>query len=110
MTVYVLQDQLHYDEISREMKPKFNLRPAEDYGQIKFLLSPSASPFRCEGIVEELHVKLKDFTEDDYLLLIGNPILIGVVTAIAAKYCEVITFLQWSGKDNRYLPVTVDTL
>jgi N-acetyl-beta-hexosaminidase len=56
---------------------------------------------------------LRDFSDDDYLLLIGNPVFIGWATAIAAAYNEGrVNLLMWSGKEKGYrevkaiLPVT----
>lgn len=105
MTVYVVQNQMKHDGHGAFI-PKFNLSSAEQYGQLKFLLSPTAQPFNSLGIIDELHEKLCDFKEDDYLLLIGNPCLIGFATAIAANYCPgALRLLQWSGKDQSYIEV-----
>jgi hypothetical protein len=48
--------------------------------------------------------KLADFSEADCLLLIGNPILIGVAVALAsdASECGHVNMLQWNGRESRY--------
>jgi len=107
--VYVVQKQLMLDRETGELVPRFDLSAAAEFGQLEFLLSPSAKPFDPEPIARDLHAGLENFTEDDYLLLVGNPVLIGMSTAVAAYYSEgIVNFLQWHGKDRRYVAVRAD--
>lgn len=108
--VYVVQEQMRFDRDSRQMVPRFpSISRATMYGELVYLLSPTAAPFSSESIVKELHFKLKGFTENDHLLLVGNPCLIGWVVSIAAQYNEGrVSLLQWSGKDQNYIPVFAD--
>ncbi len=106
--VYVVQNQHRWDKHQKAFVPKYDFSPAGEYGEMVDLLSPTAAPFRTDSIIAELHEKLRDFTEDDYLLLVGNPVLIGISLAIAADYNHGdINVLQWSGKDRKYLPIPV---
>lgn len=106
MTVYVVQDQRRYDKDTGTYVPKFDLSPAAEHGEIRYLLSPTAAPFNSDGVVKELRETLADFSDDDHLLLVGNPILIGWSTAIAADFNDgSVSLLQWSGKDQRYISV-----
>lgn len=108
MTVFVVQHQHRWDTESRSFVPKFDMEPAREYGELSFLLSPTAAPFRPAPLVQELQAKLSKITSDDYLLLIGNPVLIGLAVAIAASYNQGnLNVLQWSGKDGRYLVVKI---
>ena len=107
MTVYVVQDQRRYDKDTGKYVNKFNLTSAEEHGELKYLLTPTASPFHPETLMPELWDRLKDFSDADALLLIGNPILIGWATAIAADANNGhVTLLQWHGRDRKYIPVT----
>lgn len=105
-TVYVVQNQNKYDHDTGQYVPKFDLSPAFEYGQLKFLLSPTASPFTPEKVMPDLWEGLADYSNEDHLLLVGNPVLIGWVTAIAADVNDGrVNLLQWSGKERRYLSV-----
>ncbi|MHA2068269.1 MAG: hypothetical protein ACXABY_28235, partial [Candidatus Thorarchaeota archaeon] len=87
MTVYAVQRQMRYDSVNKELVPRFSsIEKAERYGEIVYLLSPSAHPFSPELILGDLHEKLGIFSDNDHLLLIGNPGLIGMATAVAAHY------------------------
>lgn len=110
-TVYVVQNQHRLNGKSHCLEPKFDLSPAEEFGQLSYLLNPSASPFRPESVIQELHEKLKDFGPGDHLLLVGNPVLIGFAVAIAAHYSGgEVSLLQWSGKAKRYINITTSGL
>lgn len=108
MTVYVVQKQMHLDREKNEYVERFNLETAQEYGDLVYLLSPTAAPFRPDGVLADLRTGLSDFTDEDHLLLIGNPVLIGMAAAIAADRAGTVNFLQWSGKDQKYLSIKAD--
>lgn len=102
--VFVVQKQMRWSAEKKDLVPKFDLSTAEEYGKLEFLLSPSAAPFNSEPIIAELKEKLKTYSDNDYLLLIGNPALIGFVVAIASQINNGnVKLLQYSGKDRRYI-------
>lgn len=107
MTVFAIQQQMKFDSDKRELVPRFtSINKAEKWGQIVYVLSPSAHPFSPELVLGDIHEKLKNFCDDDYLLLIGNPGLIGISTSVAAYYNDGhIKFLQWSGRHQEYTEI-----
>jgi len=107
MTVFAVQQQMRFDQVSKELVPRFtSINKAQRWGNIVFLLSPSANPFNPDLVLGDLHEKLLDFNDDDHLLLIGNPGLIGMATAIAAHYNNGnVKLLQWSGRHNEYTEI-----
>ena len=107
MTVYVVQQQMRFDQNTKELAPRFtSIHKAEKWGELIYILSPSAHPFVPDLILGDIHEKLSNYCDDDHLLLIGNPGLIGMVTPIAAYYNNgAIRLLQWSGKHNEYTEV-----
>lgn len=107
MTVFVVQQQMKFDSSKRELVPRFpSIHKAERWGPIEYVLSPSAHPFNPELVLGDIHEKLEKFSDHDHLLLIGNPGLIGMCSAVAAHYNEGrIKFLQWSGRHNEYTEI-----
>ena len=105
-TVYVVQDSRRYDNATGEYVSVHDLSPAEEFGTLKYLLTPTAAPWRPEGIVTDLWDGLEHFCDEDYLLMVGNPVLCGLATAVA---CDInggrIRFLQWNGRERRYTAV-----
>lgn len=107
--VYVVQNQHRWDREKEAFVPKFDLAKAQQYGELVCLLSPTAAPFHPGPVVEELRSKLEWYEEGDYLLLVGNPVLIGCAVAIASQATKGrVRLLQWSGTDQRYIPVEVN--
>jgi hypothetical protein len=109
--VFIVQDQQKRQD--GELVSKFDFSTAERFGELVFVLGPSARPFPPnEEIVAELHEQLQDFGPDDYLLLVGNPCLIGWATAIAAHYSGgLVQQLQFAARPTaHYLEVAVDLL
>jgi len=107
MTVYAVQQQMRFDQAKGELVPRFtSIKKAERWGEIVYLLSPSAHPFNPDLVLGDLHEKLSGFNDEDHLLLIGNPGLIGMATSLAAYYNEgCVKLLQWSGRHNEYTEI-----
>lgn len=109
MTVYAVQSPRRRDPTTGTMVPKYDLGPAEEHGQLEELLSPTAKPFNPKPIIEELYVKLENFSDDDFIICIGNPILLSLAVSIAADINRGrVRLLQWHGHKNRYIPVDID--
>lgn len=109
--VYVIQDQQRWDETTQKLVPKHNFESAMTFGRLEFLLSPKASPFNPDHILVELHRKLRGFSDRDFLVLVGNPALIGWSVALAALYNGGrVSLLQWSGKEQRYIRISATGL
>lgn len=107
MTVFAVQQQMRFDQTRKELVPRFtSIHKAERWGNLEYLLSPSAHPFNPDLVLGDMHEKLSGFSDDDHLLLIGNPGLIGMATAIAAHYNNgQVKLLQWSGRHNEYTEI-----
>lgn len=109
--VFVVQNQHCWSREHQEFRPKFDMSSAEEFGELIYLLSPTASPFRSDNIIAELHDHLHDYGPEDHLLLVGNPALIGFCVGIAAHYSGGdVSLLQWSGKDSRYIKISAKNL
>lgn len=104
MTVFVIQNQQRRDGAG-QLRNVHDFSPAEEFGSIEFLLSPTAAPWSPAPIIAELREKLSGFSQNDYLLLSGNPVLMGIAACIAADEAGTVNFLQWHGHDQRYIPV-----
>lgn len=111
MTVYVVQNQHWVDHNTGRLKPKFDFTPAEEFGELEFLLKPGASPFDIEPALRQLHERLADFSDDDWLICVGNPALLAAAAGIAAfNNGGNVNLLQWSGAKRRYIPVGIQDM
>lgn len=106
VTVYVVQEHRRYNNDTGCYEPVHDLSPAEEFGELRYLLTPTAGPWNPESIIKDLWDNLQNFTSADYLLMVGNPILCGLATAVASEISEgKVQFLQWNGRDRKYKPV-----
>jgi hypothetical protein len=101
--VYVVQNHVRFDAERGELVPRHNIEPARTFGDLRFILSPKASMRNLPEVVERMEQVLSNFTDQDHLLLIGNPVFIGMATSIAAAYNRGrVRFLIWSRKEGCY--------
>ena len=105
-TVYVIQ------EISgtREGRPKINIMGASQYGSFKFLLPELSQIIFSPGpLIMKLRQGLKDYRSNDYLLLTGDPAIIGVACSIASDITNgKYNVLKWDKQERRYYPITIN--
>lgn len=85
-----------------------NILSARKYGEIVVLLPPGYQiGFSAGQVAQELMYKLSKFTKEDYLLLIGDPALIGIATAVAAHWSNgKVNLLKWDRHGHTYYPVS----
>ena len=87
---------------------RFDFKPAERFGELVFVLGDSDSVFHIEETLTKLSQRMSGFTEDDFILPIGNPALIGMATAFAADQTGgKFSMLQWLGREKQYIPIKV---
>jgi len=105
--VFIVQDQFMRDSETGALVSKFDFTKAKEFGELEYILAPNANPFSPnEEVIEKLRETLADFGPHDYLLLTGNPILIGWATTFAAMACQGrIRMLQWNPRRQCYLEV-----
>jgi hypothetical protein len=96
-TVYVV-----YNDTRRD------LSPSEKFGQTRLMFGGRVD----YGLaVEHARKMLHDFDPDqDYILMIGDPALIGITMIAALEYApkERITVLRWDRRALQYTPETFD--
>ena len=88
----------------------YNVRSAEKFGDLKIMLSDRKQMILASGpLTFELQKHLKDFNDNDYLLLIGDPAIIGLCCAIASDFNNgKFKVLKWDRNDKRYYDLEID--
>lgn len=102
MTVYATQ--MHLTMGKEGLRPKFpSLLPGhavhaeltERYGELVWLLDAEDSPWTA-GVIDKLREGLIRFDPaNDYLLCLGNPVLLSLMTVVASEDSDSLRFLQW---------------
>jgi len=91
-------------------QPKYNILGAQKFGQIVTVLPEKSQIILSPGpLIQKLRTMLKDYTTDDYLLLSGDPAIIGVTCSIV---CDItngkFNLLKWDRQEKTYYPIEVD--
>jgi hypothetical protein len=105
-TVYVVQEIAG----TREGRPKFNIMGAAEYGKLKFLLDERSQMIFSPGpLIFKLKNLVKNFKPTDYLLLTGDPAIIGVVCSLVSEQTNGrYNLLKWDRQEKRYYPIEID--
>ena len=105
-TVYVIQE-LPGTKIGT---PKFNIMGAQKFGTIKTLLPEHSQIILSPGpLIFKLRKLLDKYTSDDYLLLTGDPAIIGVACSIVAdKTGGKFNLLKWDRQEKTYYTIEIN--
>jgi hypothetical protein len=105
-TVYVIQEIAG----TREGKPKINIMGAANYGDFKFLLPELSQIIFSPGpLIYKLRQGLKDYSSQDYLLLTGDPAIIGVACSIVSDITNgKYKLLKWDKQERKYYPIEIN--
>ena len=105
-TVYVIQEIAG----TRDGKPKINVMGASKYGRFRFLLPEMSQMIFSPGpLIFKLRKGLKDFTTEDYLLLTGDPAIIGVACSIVSDMTNgKYKLLKWDKQERKYYPIEIN--
>ena len=104
--VYVIQEIAG----TKDGKPKINILGAAEYGTFKFLLPELSQMIFSPGpLIFKLRKGLKDYTTEDYLLLTGDPAIIGVACSIVADLTNgKFNLLKWDKQERKYYPIHIN--
>ena len=105
-TVYVIQEIAG----TRAGNPKINIMGASQYGNFVFLLPEFSQMIFSPGpLIYKLRQGLKNFKSHDYLLLTGDPAIIGVACSIVSDMTSgTYNLLKWDKQERKYYPLQIN--
>jgi hypothetical protein len=95
--------------ITQEVRGR-DLSDALEFGDLDILI-PAKDQVALSAIptLRRMERKLVKFTSDDYLMLSGDPVCIGIACALAALANNGrFKLLKWDRLEERYYPIEVD--
>ena len=107
--VYVIQEIPG----SQAGTPKINIMGAASYAtsnKFNFLLPEFSQIIFSPGpLVFKLRKLLKDYTPEDYLLLTGDPAIIGIACSIVSDLTNgKFNLLKWDKQERKYYPIEIN--
>ena len=104
--VYVIQEIAG----TSEGRPKINIIGASEFGELKVLLPETSQIILSPGpLVFKLRKLLKNYNSNDFLLLTGDPAIIGVACSIVSDITNgKYKLLKWDKQERRYYPIQIN--
>jgi|TARA_R100001594_G_scaffold133139_1_gene173678 hypothetical protein len=104
--VYVIQEIPG----TKEGRPKINILGAAKFGTFKFLLPELSQIIFSPGpLIFKLRKGLKDYRPKDFLLLTGDPAIIGVACSIVSDMTNgKYNLLKWDKQERKYYAIEIN--
>ena len=104
--VYVIQEIPG----TQEGRPKINIMGAASYGKFKFLLPELSQIIFSPGpLIFKLRKELARYRKKDFLLLTGDPAIIGVACSIVSDITNgKYNLLKWDKQERKYYSIEID--
>jgi len=95
---------------TKDGRPKINILGAAQYGTFKFLLPELSQIIFSPGpLIFKLRKELEKYRTKDYLLLTGDPAIIGVTCSIVSDMTNgKYNLLKWDKQERKYYPITIN--
>ena len=95
---------------TKEGRPKINILGAAEYGTFKFLLPELSQIIFSPGpLIFKLRKALANYRTTDYLLLTGDPAIIGVTCSIVSDITNgKYNLLKWDKQERKYYSVAIN--
>ena len=107
MTVYIVQQTMR--KRGGEFVPAFDLTPARKYGDLEYVLPYGVHATHPAMMLRTIRHALRNFKDEDYILMLGDPIACGVATCIAANNNRGrFRALRWDKIARAYDSIEVD--
>ena len=105
-TVYVIQEIAG----TRDGRPKINIMGAAEFGTFKFLLPELSQIIFSPGpLIFKLRKGLQNYKPRDFLLLTGDPAIIGVACSIVSDITNgKYQLLKWDKQERKYYPIKIN--
>ena len=105
-TVYVIQEIAR----TRDGRPKINIMGAAEFGVFKFLLPELSQIIFSPGpLIFKLRKGLQNYRPKDFLLLTGDPAIIGVACSIVSDMTNgKYKLLKWDKQERKYYPIQIN--
>ena len=104
--VYVIQEIAG----TKEGRPKINILGAAQFGTFKFLLPELSQIIFSPGpLIFKLRKGLKNYRQKDFLLLTGDPAIIGVACSIVSDMTNgKYNLLKWDKQERKYYAIEIN--
>lgn len=89
--------------------PKHDLTPASVYGELEVLINRNNIGIAAQPVVAELRHRLRDYSDEDYILAVGDPVAIGLAISVASDANRGrVNVLKWDRQTRKYISLNAN--
>lgn len=100
--VFIPQIPSRFDTRINSWVPTVSVNAAKEFGELKVMLPPEASRLDPETMATLLRAAMADYGPEDYMLALGNPVIIGITAVLADRASSLLRILQWDKDTRKY--------
>lgn len=101
--VFVPHQALRYDEDLHRRVPVRDISSASQFGELEIILESSQSISVTKGVQSEIKERMADFKDGDYILALGDPVVIAACVMHASKVTARVNMLKWNRDSKAYM-------
>lgn len=101
--VFIPQVPSRYDTRAEAWMPTVNVEPAKQFGELNIMLPPEANRLELHSIVSTLKRLMKDYGPNDYIVALGDPMIIAVAAVLAQRAAGTLRLLKWDRINRDYV-------
>ena len=79
---------------------------ADRYGELKDVFSSIGKEYNGDKLIAHARSVLKNWQPGDYLLVVGDPALVGLCMVVISEMDEEVNLLRWDRNNFEYAPLT----
>jgi hypothetical protein len=83
--------------------PTVDITPAREHGEVLYMIPPGFNLPDASLAMQQVQERLKDFTPKDYLLPMGDPIVMAAAAAVLGARRAPFKVLKWDRPARRYM-------
>lgn len=107
--VFVPHEPCRYDGVGKTLVPIYDLSHAATFGELVPLLDRGPLTLTQREVIDVLWDKLHDFTDDDFILCIGDPVVIASACMVASKLNgDFAKVLRYERSSKEYHPIEIN--
>ena len=81
-----------------------DMSDAKQYGSLRAVFGAPRKPYDTSAMIAKARRVLTAWQPGDYLLMIGDPTLCAICTAVVAEEQDVVNILSWDRNTFQYIP------
>jgi hypothetical protein len=106
--VFIPQIVEKYSEQNNRMDVLYDFSDAERFGELTAILEPTDNQLFLALITPKIRSVLKNFTDEDYFVAVGDPAVIAICAGIILRRHKKLKMLKWDRRMKMYISLEVN--